>query len=135
MRSKLTLAVIMLLAFMGAITSCKKTQNNPRTVEINQQDNGKTTVVSTAEILALTVGNPGDGGYTFDPLQYDSTVLSLKDHTRNLPKNTNTVGDFGSDTWEFRTLRTGNTALTITATRGSDKSSTIVIFTGNVTVR
>jgi predicted secreted protein len=137
MKIKSILTLIVIIAFAGVISSCKKVQNGPNvpSLQLTEQDSGKTITVSPGEILQLTLGDPGDGGYTFDPLQYDSSVLSLKDHTLSLPKNTNIIGDFGSDTWEFSALRTGTTALTITATRGSDKTSTLVIFTGTIAVK
>jgi predicted secreted protein len=136
MKSKPIFTIIFLIAFTGLINSCKKGRSdpNPSSVEVTGQDNGKTIAISTGESLELTLGNPGDGGYTFDAPQYNSAVLSLKSHTRSLPKASTIDGNFGTDTWEFRPLTTGTTSVTITATRGSDKTSTIVIFTGSIAV-
>ena len=86
----------MVIAFTGMVTSCKKGQHNPAIpmVEINAQDNGKTITVLPGESLKITLGNPGDGGYSFDAPQYDSSVLTLAEHTHT-PSTTDATGDFG----------------------------------------
>jgi predicted secreted protein len=136
MKSKLALTLILIIAFTGLVTSCKKGENNANlpSVQINANNNGKTIGLAQGQTLAITLGNPGDGGYTFNAPQYDSSLLSLNNHTHSASA-TNAVGDYGTDRWEFQALKTGATALTITAVRGSDNGSTIVIFTGNIAVK
>jgi hypothetical protein len=46
-------------------------------VRIDARKNGKTIAVSKGEVLKITLGNPGDGGYSFDAPQYNSSVLTL----------------------------------------------------------
>jgi predicted secreted protein len=115
-----------------AFASCKKDHNtNLQPIEINAQQNGKTVSLAQGQVLKITLGNPGDGGYNFDTPAYNSAVLSLKGHTHTASIS-NAVGDFGTDTWEFSTLKSGTSELTISATRGAE--SPIIIFGGNVVV-
>ena len=135
MKSKSKLIIIFIITCAGLISSCKAGQeaSNQSTVQITAQDSGKSVAVSLRQSLKITLGNPGDGGYTFDQLQYDSSVLSLVSHVHT-PPTTNAIGNFGTDTWTFSALKAGSTALKVTATRGTDKSSTVVIFAGSVAV-
>jgi predicted secreted protein len=132
-KSILTFAAI--AALVGVLTSCKKGQSMPDSsvVKINALNSGKTIALLNGQKLELTLGNPGDGGYTFDAPKYDSSILKLNDHIRIAPVKSDRVGDFGSDAWEFSALKSGNAVLTITATRGHD--SPVVIFKGTVTVK
>ena len=135
MKTKAILTLIAIVSFAGALTSCKKGQSLPNlsVVKINALDSGKSITLLNGQQLELTLGNPGDGGYTFNAPQYDSLILKLNDHMRIAPVNSNNIGDFGKDAWEFSALKPGNATLTITATRGPE--SPIVIFTGTVTVK
>jgi len=85
-------------------------------------------------MVRLTLSNPGDGGYSFDPPKCNSSIISLKMHTRILPGSNAAIGNFGLDAWEFKAIARGSDHLTITATRGTDKTSTAVIFDGLITV-
>lgn len=125
----------MFLAFAVSISSCQKGQHvNLPYVQVNGADNGKTISLAQGQPLKVVLGNPGDGGYTFDTPQYDPSILSLKGHTQTPPANTNLIGDFGTDTWEFSALKSGNTSLTVTATRSFEANSTVVIYTGKIAV-
>jgi predicted secreted protein len=127
--------ILMFLAFAVFILSCQKGQHvNLPYVQVNGADNGKTINLAQGQTLKVDLGNPGDGGYKFDAPQYDPSVLSLKEHTSTPPANTNVIGDFGRDTWEFSTLKSGNTSLTVTATRSFEANSTVVIYTGKIAV-
>jgi len=134
MKSK-PILILMFLAFAVSISSCQKGQHvNLPYVQVNGADNGKSISLAQGQTLKVDLGNPGDGGYTFDTPQYDPAVLSLKRHTHTPPANTNLTGDFGTDTWEFSALQSGNTSLTITATRSFKANSTVVIYTGKIAV-
>lgn len=129
---------IIIIALAGITVSCKKVQiqnkPNPIQVQINAQNSGQTTTLAPGQNMLLTLPNPGDGGYQFDPPQYNDSIITLKNHTRIVPVKAAT-GDFGSDAWEFTAANKGSGYLTITATRGTIKSSTIVIFKGMITVQ
>ncbi|HEY9001541.1 MAG TPA: protease inhibitor I42 family protein [Mucilaginibacter sp.] len=116
------------------MASCKKDSNSDSSVvKINALNNGKTVTLLNGQKLQVTLGNPGDGGYSFDQPQYNSSMLKLNSHINTPPANSKNVGDFGTDTWEFSSLTSGKAALTITATRGSE--SPIVIFKDTVIVK
>ena len=106
----------------------------PAEVQITVQDNGKSFTLTKGKALNITLGNPGDGLYSFDAPQYDATVLRFVDHLHQGPSNNN-VGNYGTDSWDFTALKTGSTTLTITATRGTDKSTTVTMLSNNVAVK
>ncbi|MDO3628262.1 protease inhibitor I42 family protein [Mucilaginibacter sp. BT774] len=134
MKSKTILTLFTIVALVGVLTSCKKTQDpNLPAKQVTSQDNGKTVTLLEGQILKIKLGNPGDGGYTFDAPKYDSSMLKLNSHINTPPVNNMNVGDFGTDTWEFSALKSGTAALIITATRGSE--SPIIIFSGTITVK
>ncbi len=135
MKSKSKLILILIITCAGFISSCKTKQDASSliSVQITAQDSGKTITLSLRQTLKMTLRNPGDGGYIFDPLQYDSSLLRLVSHIHT-PPTTNAIGNFGTDTWTFSALKAGSTALKVTATRGTDKNSTIVMFAGTVAV-
>jgi predicted secreted protein len=134
MTNKLKFSLIA-ITFAAIAVSCKKSQNNnPAAIQITGQNSGQTTTLSTGRTMRLTLSNPGDGGYSFDPPKYNSSIITLKTHTRILPGPGAAIGNFGSDAWEFIAIGRGSGRLTITATRGTDKTSTTVIFDGLITI-
>jgi len=135
MKSKLTFILITFIAFAICISSCKKSNDNTarQVVQADYSQNGKTINVTEGQSLKLTLGNPGDGGYAFDDPQYNSSVLSLANHTHIAPTS-GATGDFGKDTWEFKALKGGSCILSITATRSFDKANPVVMFSGTVAV-
>src|ERR1700722_5989360 len=132
MKTKLSL-VIFTITLILITTSCKKSEETPMPAEvkITVQDNGKSLTLTKGQTLNISLGNPGDGLYSFDTPQYDPTVLRFVDHLHQGPSNNN-VGNYGTDSWDFTALKTGTTTLTITATRGTDKSTTVTMITNNV---
>jgi len=134
MKTRIIFALITIVAFIGVLASCKK-ENNPNSsvVKINASNNGKTVNILNGQKLQVSLGNPGDGGYKFDPPKYDSTLLKLNSHINIPPTNKMVVGDFGTDVWEFSALKSGSASLTITAARGSENP--IIEFTGTITVK
>jgi predicted secreted protein len=135
MKTKLSL-VIFTITLILITTSCKKSEETPMPAEvkITVQDNGKSLTLTKGQALNISLGNPGDGLYSFDAPQYDPTVLRFVDHLHQGPSNNN-VGNYGTDSWDFTALKTGSTPLTITATRGTDKSTTVTMLSNNVAVK
>ena len=135
MKIKLTFILVTFIAFATSISSCKKDANNAdrQIIQADYSANGKTISVVKGQSLILTLGNPGDGGYAFDAPQYNTAVLSLTNHTHIAPTS-GAIGDFGKDTWEFKTIKGGNSTLSVTATRASDKTHPVVMFSGTVAV-
>lgn len=134
MKNKYTL-ILTVIALCIAFTSCKKeSKTGLPSIQINAQENGKTVALAQGQSLKLTLENPADGGYAFDTPQYDSSVMSLNGHTHT-PSTTNAIGDGGTDTWEFIALKSGTTALTITASRSFEPNNLVTMFTGAVSVK
>ena len=135
MKNKLTLILIIFIAFTIGSSSCKKNNDNTtrQVVQVDYGENGKIINIAVGQSLKLTLGNPGDGGYAFDNPQYNSAVLSLTNHTHIAPTS-GAVGDFGKDTWEFKAVKSGSSVLSISATRSFDKTNPVVMFSGNVAV-
>ena len=76
-------ALFLLAIMMIAIASCKKDAASGKTLTLTVADSGKTLSVVNGEKILVTLGNPGDGGFTFNAWQYNSAILTLDSHTRN----------------------------------------------------
>jgi len=111
-------AIYFIAMALFALAACKKSSSG-LTVQLNAADSNKTINIVNGERILITLVNPGDGGFSFDNWQYNSSVLKLVSHTHNTPANSDKIGDFGSDTWQFSALANGTSAMKITATRGS----------------
>jgi len=126
-------ALFLLAIMMIAIASCKKDAASGKTLTLTVADSGKTLSVVNGEKILVTLGNPGDGGFTFNAWQYNSSVLQLVGHTRNYPPANSPVGDFGSDTWQFTAIQSGTSTLKITATQSPVE--TVTMFNGSIKVQ
>ena len=135
MKTKLNLAIIT-LALLGFTSSCKKAEETPAPakVQITAQQNGQPVALAKGQTLEVTLQNPGDGLYSFDQPEYNATVLRFVSHLHQGPSNNN-VGNFGTDSWDFTAIKAGSTTLTITATRGSDVSTTATMLSNSISVK
>ena len=125
-------AIYIVLIAVLAFTACEKGPSG-MTVNLTAADSNKTISVVKGEKILITLGNPGDGGFSFDSWQYNSSVLTLGKHTRNLPPANAPTGDFGSDTWQFTAAASGTSTLKITATQSPVE--VVTMFSGNVVVK
>lgn len=132
---KLFRPIAILLIVVATIVSCKKdnAQSVNANVKLTVTDTGKVVAVSKGQTISITLGNPGDGGYSFNNWQYDNTILNLNSHTHINPTTSNLVGDFGSDVWVFSAIKTGTSTMLLTASRGT--TSTVTSFNGTVSVK
>ena len=135
MKTKINLAVLT-LALLVFTSACKKAEDTPALaeVQITAQQNGQPVSLVQGQTLKVTLQNPGDGLYSFDQPKYDAAVLRFVDHLHQGPTNNN-IGNSGTDSWDFTAIRAGSTPLTITATRGTDKSTTTAMITNNIAVK
>ena len=135
MKTKLNLAIFTLAVLLFA-SSCKKAEETPAPAEvkITVQQNGQAVTLVQGQTLEVTLQNPGDGLYSFDQPKYDVTVLRFVDHLHQAPVNNN-IGNSGTDSWGFVAIKAGSTTLTITATRGSDSSTTATMMSNSVSVK
>lgn len=135
MKGNVLLNVIFVALLTIAATSCKRENLSPTpAVQLTDQDNGKTVTIAKGQTIKIVLGNPGDGGYTFDAPQFDNSRLILISHTQNAPANTNLIGNFGTDTWEFSGANTGASPVIISASRSFEKNSNVVMFSGTIVV-
>lgn len=125
-------AIYFIAMVLFALAACKKSSSG-LSVQLTAADSNKTIKVANGEKILVTLGNPGDGGFTFDDWQYNSTVLKLVNHTHNPPANSNMIGDFGSDTWQFTAIASGTTTMKITAARNG--ADVITMFRGTIQVQ
>jgi predicted secreted protein len=131
------LKLIITIAVLATINSaCKKGEETPipAEIKISAQQNGQPVTLAKGQTLDITLQNPGDGLYSFDTPQYDGTVLRFVDHLHQGPSNNN-AGNYGTDSWDFVALKSGSTTLNITATRGSDKTTTVTMQSNSVSVK
>jgi peptidoglycan hydrolase-like protein with peptidoglycan-binding domain len=107
------------------------------TLQLTNNDNGKTISVAKGGTIAVTLCNPGDGGYQFDPPQYDNSILQLTSH-KNIPINNPpgyVGGCYGNDVFGFQALATGTSKLNITASRSFESNSAVDVFSCTVNVQ
>ena len=96
--------------------------------------NGKIIKLTPGQNFEIMLSNPGDGGYKFDRAEYDTSLLHLNNHVHN-PPTQNIPGNFGTDAWQFTTLKPGATDITITATRPFDTKDIVTIFKSTVSIK
>jgi predicted secreted protein len=132
MRNLYKASVFLFTAATIGLASCKKDNNTPKAaLRLSVADTGKTLSVVKGQTISVTVSNPGDGGFTYNDWQYNSTVLHLDSHIHTAPANSQSVGDFGTDTWQFTSLQSGTSILKLTATQ----SYTVTMFNDNIVVK
>jgi len=130
--AKYPLALILFAFF--AFTSCKKDSSKPIAITLTGLDTGKAVILVQGQIVKITLGNFDESGYTFNTWQYDAGILHLDSHSSIPPANTGTVGNSGSDVWQFSALKSGTSTLKISATQGL-AGETINMFSDTVKVR
>jgi predicted secreted protein len=106
----------------------------PEPLKLTGADTGKMLTVDTSQIIEISLPNPGDGGYTFDNPEFDTSLIHLNNHYHNAPATKN-PGDFGNDVWQFVAIRQGVTDITIIASRPWDKGGKSVIFRSSFGVK
>ena len=114
------------------------TKVSASSLEFTAYDNGRVIQVTRGQVFTIKIGNPGDGGYIFNNPSYDTSVLTLTNHTHTNPSII-IPGNFGDDVWEFQALNSGSTKIDITASRqwtGGDTanmfSATVVVSNSNI---
>lgn len=104
--------LVLLLAFFAFLFARNYTKNSHNEITINKNNNNSTVNIENGNILNVTLTNPGDGGYQFDEPSYDTTLLKLLSHEHTNAKDAAyMVGNFGTDTWKFEAISSGQTKL------------------------
>jgi len=118
-------------------TTVSKTPKADVVLSVTNTDG--TVSVNKGQTISVTLGNPGDGGFSLDPAIYTTTILSLTSHTHAAAPSTTANGqpidgNAGTDTWLFTAKQTGQTGITITASRPNG-AETNQLFNNTVTVK
>ncbi len=134
--SQKTLLIITLI-ISPAICYCQKTTHYfaVQTLHLTENNSGKKVTVSKGRPITLTLSDQVDGGFRFDSVKYDSTVLRLEKHTQRSPADKNRMGAPGLDSWQFTAVKKGTTALKITASRPWAREAIITIFSNTIVVK
>ena len=135
--SRKTLFIISLL-IAPIITYCQKTTHyfTVQAVNLTENNSGKKITVSKGRPITLSLPDQVDGGYRFDSVKYDTTVLRLEKHTQRSPDDKSRMGSPGHDIWQFTATKKGRTVLKITASRPwAREATTITIFSNIIVVK
>ena len=125
--------LILITIVSVAFTACHKDAKvTVSSAQVTVADTGKTLTFTTGQTFTVTLGNPGDGDYSFNTWQYDASVLKLDSHTYTPPANPQDLGNYGTDSWQFTTIKNGTTALKITASQNA--ANTVTMFSGTINV-
>ncbi len=120
------------LGFLSMVGCPGKT--GQQTINITEKDSGKKLTIEQGREFTLTLPNRVDGGYRFDKALYDTTILRLEKHVETPPANS-ALGSPGNGVWQFISLKKGETALKITASRPWTKAGVITEFENTVIVK
>ena len=121
------------IAASFALTACHKDSKvSTSSLKLTVADTGKLLTLVSGQTFTVILSNPGDGGYNFNTWQYDLTILKLDGHTYTPPPNNGKIGDFGTDAWQFTTIKAGTTTMKITASQNS--ANTVTMFSNTVRV-
>src|SRR5579863_148036 len=117
------------------ISGCPKTTTSSQTINLTEKDSGKKLTIEPGQEFTLTLPSRVDGGYRFDKEQYDTTILRLEKHIEKSPAPNSALGAPGTAVWQFISLKKGETALKITASRPWTKVGIITEFENTVIVK
>lgn len=112
----------------------KNTDISKNKFYLTDKENKTKNTILKGNTVFITLGNPGDGGYQFENPIYDKTLFVLKNHTHKNPAPSGVVGDFGTDTWEFLSVKKGTSNIVIDISRPWDKSNKINDFTSSIII-
>ncbi|HWZ34782.1 MAG TPA: protease inhibitor I42 family protein [Mucilaginibacter sp.] len=143
MRHNLNLPILCIAACL-TFGACKKESqaiitNKPNAdVALFRDGSGSVITLTKGQTVSITLGNPIDGNYYFDPVIYNADILSLNGHVYAPPvpdaDGKILYGSGGTDTWTFTAIATGGANIKITASRphGTETSE---MFNGTVVVK
>jgi len=118
---------------VASILSEKTTKENNSTKFITAKDSGTTISLKKGYKLNLELKDYGDGGYSWEIVALDETVLSLTERYDSEPSGM--MGDFGNDIWVFTAEKTGSTTLELKCSRSWDTTDVCATFIIEVEVQ
>jgi len=107
-------------------------ENNPAKF-MTAEDSDTTISLKKGDKLNLELKDYGDGGYSWEIVTLDETVLSLTERSDSEPSGM--MGDFGNDIWVFTAEKTGSTTLELRCSRSWDKIDVCATFNIQVEVQ
>ncbi len=118
---------------VASMLTAKPPKEHDGTRYITAEDSGSTLFLKQGEMVNLELKDYGDGGYTWEIVTLDETIVSLVEKTDSEPSGM--LGDFGNDIWMFRAVKTGSTPLELSCSRAWDKTDVCATFTIQVEVK
>ena len=130
----ISIAIIATTAIsVASMLSDKTTKENNYMKFITAEDSGTTLSLKKGDKLNLELKDYGDGGYSWEIVTLDETVLSLTERFDSEPSGM--LGDFGNDIWVFTAEKTGSTTLELKCSRSWDKADVCAEFIIQVEVQ
>ena len=124
------------LVFFGGIWFAKTLANNSQSiVNLTDADSGKVVNIVKGKTFTLTLPDHIDGGYRFDPIRFDPTIIILQKSTSTPPALSSPRGRSGTRTWRFIAKAAGQSAIKVTATRPWKGGGTVALFENKVIVK
>ena len=120
--------------FQQILSTFKFTGQVSNSINLTEKDNNGRTNASINDLITITLPNPGDGGYQFAQPTYDKKIL-LKISSSHILNTSNLLGDFGKDTWTFKTIASGNTRIKFSIFRSFNPSNPQTPYTFNIYVK
>jgi predicted secreted protein len=128
-----TVVVIGAIMVVGSTLSKQSAEKNYATRYLTADDNGTTLHLKKGDTVNLELKDYGDGGYTWEIVSLDETIVSLTEKTDSQPSGL--MGDFGNDIWVFTAEKTGSTTLELKCSRPWDKTDVCATFTVELEVQ
>ena len=140
---KSTIAIVLGIFIALVLISCKASHgitasaqaNNTPVLHLTEADKGKTISVKKNQKIELTLRHPGDGGYSFNEPEINTSLLKLESHVHHAATKYAKPGDFGNDVWVFTPVGTGQADLTITASRSWEKGEKSPSFSAKLQIQ
>ncbi len=118
---------------VASILTGKIAEENNTTKFITAEDKGATISLKKGDKINLELKDYGDGGYSWEIVTLDETVMSLTERSDSEPSGM--MGDFGNDIWAFTAQKTGSTTLELKCSRSWDKTDVCATFAIEVEVQ
>jgi predicted secreted protein len=118
---------------VNIVTQKQKNPLAPAIVSLKQEDNNKTVSLKVGDKVNLTLPDYGDGGYVWNVVHNDSSVLSQTEYFTW--GSSGLLGDFGKDTWLFTAIHAGSMTLELRCQRPFGDQESCQSFIVTITVQ
>jgi len=111
---------------VASLLTKKPIKENNTTKFITAEDNNTTLSLKKGDKVNLELKDYGDGGYSWEIVTLDETMLSLTEKYDSKPSGM--MGNFGNDIWVFTARNIGSTTLELKCSRSWDKTDVCATF-------